>query len=327
MKKDNDIDMPKLDKNYLKNELTKLEKLKQNTNNLINNIKHTAILNLNELKSTLNNLNTKKKKKKHLFITIDIIIIIILMIFSFLTIENLFHKKEIKQTESNINKIVKITEVTTGEVVNEPNINNEPKENIYWKYLNYSMLDVNLEELKTINNEVSGWIQVNNTNVNYPYVLHNDNSYYLNHQLDKSYNTAGWVFMDYRNNPNTYLNKHTILYAHGLYNKALFGSLKNILDPKWYNNEENLVIKTVDETNSYLWQIFSIYKIENTNDYIQTDFIDEQDFNEFINLIKNRSIKDFNTTINNDDKILTLSTCYNHDVKLVIHAKLIKKTY
>ena len=33
----------------------------------------------------------------------------------------------------------------------------------------------------------------------------------------------------------------------------------------------------------------------------------------------------FNTTVNDYDQILTLSTCYNNSEKMVIHAKLIKK--
>ena len=32
----------------------------------------------------------------------------------------------------------------------------------------------------------------------------------------------------------------------------------------------------------------------------------------------------FNTNVNINDKILTLSTCYNDDEKMVVHAKLIK---
>ena len=32
----------------------------------------------------------------------------------------------------------------------------------------------------------------------------------------------------------------------------------------------------------------------------------------------------FNTTVNKNDKILTLSTCYGNNEKLVVHAKLIK---
>ena len=41
-------------------------------------------------------------------------------------------------------------------------------------------------------------------------------------------------------------------------------------------------------------------------------------------LIK-RSAYDFNTSIDENDKILTLSTCFNNSEKMVMHAKLIKK--
>ena len=45
--------------------------------------------------------------------------------------------------------------------------------------------------------------------------------------------------------------------------------------------------------------------------------------NNFINLIKNRSMYNFNIGIDTDDKILTLSTCYNKNEKMVVHAKLV----
>ena len=46
----------------------------------------------------------------------------------------------------------------------------------------------------------------------------------------------------------------------------------------------------------------------------------------FLNTLKNRSAYNFYTSINKDDKILTLSTCYNNDnERVVLHAKLIKK--
>ena len=43
------------------------------------------------------------------------------------------------------------------------------------------------------------------------------------------------------------------------------------------------------------------------------------------NMLKDRSLHNFNTTINQNDRILTLSTCYNNTDKMVLHAKLIKK--
>jgi len=42
-------------------------------------------------------------------------------------------------------------------------------------------------------------------------------------------------------------------------------------------------------------------------------------------MIKERSKYNFNTNVDKDDKILTLSTCYDSSRKLVVHAKLIKK--
>ena len=44
----------------------------------------------------------------------------------------------------------------------------------------------------------------------------------------------------------------------------------------------------------------------------------------FIEKIQGRSIYDFNIKLNEDDKILTLSTCYKDDKhRLVIHTKKI----
>ena len=76
-----------------------------------------------------------------------------------------------------------------------------------------NMLNVDFSELKKINNNVKGWVQVNGTNINYPFVQANDNKYYLTHSFDKSWNSAGWLFLDYRNNINNnkILNHHITL--------------------------------------------------------------------------------------------------------------------
>ena len=79
------------------------------------------------------------------------------------------------------------------------------------------------------------------------------------------------------------------------------------------------------ETENTLWQVFSVYKIPTTNDYIQIEFKNNNEFLEFANKLINRSNYNFNTTINENDFILTLSTCYNNNEKVVLHAKLIKR--
>ena len=73
------------------------------------------------------------------------------------------------------------------------------------------MMYVDLTELIKINPDTVGYIKVNNTNIDYPIVKTDNNSFYLDHSFDKTYNKAGWVFMDYRNS-NDYLDANTILY-------------------------------------------------------------------------------------------------------------------
>ena len=41
-------------------------------------------------------------------------------------------------------------------------------------------------------------------------------------------------------------------------------------------------------------------------------------------MIIDRSQYNFNTSVSDSDKILTLSTCYDNNNKLVMHAKMIK---
>ena len=187
-----------------------------------------------------------------------------------------------------------------------------------------NLIDVDFNDLKNINPSTIGWIQVNGTNINYPFVQTNDNKYYLNHSFNKSKNSAGWVFMDYRNNISV-LDKNTIIYAHGRLDNTMFGSLKNILTSGWLNNKNNYIVKLSTEYENNLWQVFSVYKIKTTNDYLQISFISNESFLEFTDKLIKRSDFNFNTKVNENDKILTLSTCYNEKEKVVLHAKLIKK--
>lgn len=230
-------------------------------------------------------------------------------------------KKELEIIDNLINSQNLIIDNSENNLENEKEDNK--KDNPYWDYTKMNLINVNFQELREVNNDIVGWIQVKGTNVNYPYVQAKDNKFYLTHSLDKSYNKAGWIFLDYRNYGTS--DKNTIIYGHNRLDKTMFGSLRDTLKTTWFQNKANHIIKISNEYENTLWQIFSIYTIPNTNDYMQINFNDEKEYLEFINLISERSIHQFNTNVSETDKILTLSTCYkNSSNKLVIHAKLIK---
>ena len=195
---------------------------------------------------------------------------------------------------------------------------------IYWKYLETPLYSVDLNDLYKQNSDTIGWLFVNNTNINYPVVQTDNNSYYLSHSFTKSKNWAGWVFADYRNDFSE-LNKNTVIYAHGRKDKIMFGSLFNALKPEWYKDTDNQIIQLSTFNYNTMWQIFSIYTIDAETYYITTDFSSNYSYAKFLDEMKNRSIYDFNIPLDENDKVLTLSTCYNDKgVRLVLQAKLVK---
>lgn len=186
------------------------------------------------------------------------------------------------------------------------------------------MNNIEIISLLEINKDTVGWLRVNNTNVDYPVVQTKDNDYYLKKNFKNQKDSSGWIFMDYRNDA-VNLNQNTIIYGHNMYySGVMFGTLYKVKHSNWYTNPENQIIEFDTLYGKMKWQIFSIYNIPNTNDYLTINFENPESFQNFLTLITDRSIYNFNTPVANTDKILTLSTCSNNGKnRLVIHAVLI----
>lgn len=269
-------------------------------------------------------IKRKKRRIKIIWVIVILLVFIAILLYSLFKILN--WNMDNKKTSDITNKIDEITTVEEVEDTSETELVNEEKDknNPYWYYITFPLIDVNINELKGQNSDTVGWINVNNTNINYPFVQTTDNDFYLNHSFDKSYNDAGWIFLDYRNNSN-FDDKNNIIYGHSRLDKTMFGSLSKVLNSSWYNNKDNHVIRISLDSVNTLWQIFSVYKIKTETYYITTNFNSDSDYLEFLNTIKDRSLYDFNANLNKDDKILTLSTCYSDTERTVVHARLIKK--
>lgn len=181
----------------------------------------------------------------------------------------------------------------------------------------------NKENNKEFNKDIVGWIKINNTNIDYPFVKYIDNKYYLTHNLNKEKSTAGWIFLDYRNNINL-KNKNSIIYGHARKDKTMFGTLKYVLKKEWYKNKENQIINIIIKNKKYKYKIFSIYTIKKENYYLQTEFKEDKEYKNFLNILKRRSIYNFKVDTKKINYILTLSTCYKDDKRVVVHAKLVE---
>lgn len=242
-----------------------------------------------------------------------IIISIFVVFFGVVIFNNYKDQKSVAKINKDLNKIVVKTKN------NDFNINKVEDNLSDTKKIN-ELFDSLLE----VNKDTVGWLKINNTNVDYPVVQTTNNDYYLKNDYYHNKNYNGWIFADYRNDIDK-LDQNTIIYGHNKYlNQTMFGTLNNVLNEEWQNNNENLKITFNNLYENMQWQIFSIYKIHNTNDYLTTSFSSKAAYKKFLNVIKNRSIKDFNVDVTKEDKILTISTCVDNNKRLVIHAKLIK---
>ena len=244
----------------------------------------------------------RENKRKLLLLRILTLIFLLILIYSIVNItqwiKNNSKNKEILNSISQTVEVVK---------------NSEDEE----KY------KIDFEELKKKNPDTVAWLKVENTNIKFPVVQAKDNSYYLTHNFNKEYNTAGWIFADYKNKLDT-TDKNIVIYGHNMRDNSMFGSLKDVIKEEWYNNEENKYITFITENDYQVYQVFSVYQIEKEDYYIQTKFKDDE-FSKFVDTIKQRSKKDFAVEVSNEDTILTLSTCANNNkYRVVLHSVRVK---
>ena len=241
-----------------------------------------------------------KKKYVGILITIFIIICLIGLIYSLINIIN--WKKDVDDNKDILEEI---------------------KENIITNEEN-DLIKIDFKSLKEQNSDTIAYIKVNGTNIDYVVVKGNDNSYYLNHNFNKEYNVAGWIFSDYHNKFDE-TDKNIVIFGHNTKNGSMFGTLKNVLDKSWQDNKDNLEITLITEKGQYKYQVFSTYSIMAEDYYINILFNSDDEYDRFVNEISSRSNYDYNVKVNSNDKILTLSSCIGDGKKrVVLHAKLIE---
>lgn len=259
------------------------------------------------------NKNIVKQTNSKILESCGLIIIgIIVCSFSYVFYDNYASMQNNNNIKESISHVIEITD--SKQIIEDLNLNKEEEQ--------LKVINDDIASLLIVNPETVGWLKVNNTNIDYPVVQGINNQYYLKHNFNMEEDNNGWVFMDYRNNAFE-LNDNTIFYAHNrYYSGVMFGTLQNVLRANWYKQEENQIISFRNLYYNYDFQIFSVYKIYKTTDYMSTIFASSEAKVAFFQKLKDRSIYDFGITPNENDKIITLSTCVNGDSRIVVHAVL-----
>jgi len=178
---------------------------------------------------------------------------------------------------------------------------------------------------KAQNDDIYGWIQVDGTDISYPIVKGDNNSYYINHNASKEQNLNGAIFADYRLDDSYLKNQNMVLYGHNsLYRKQMFHQLIKFKDEDFFRENRYVTIYTFDGILKY--EIFAFYDTQSTSNYTRFSFPDDESFVNWCEEMSSKSWYDHDIGgFTPSTRIITLSTCTNiyYTERYSLQAKLI----
>lgn len=188
-----------------------------------------------------------------------------------------------------------------------------------------------IEELQKENQEIIGWLEIEDTNINYPICQTNNNDFYLTHNYKKEKSSSGSLFLDKDfdmvNGSSNYL-----IYGHRNKQGLMFEDLMKYAKENFY--KEHTKIKFTTSTDDSIYEIISVfysrvYYQDEKNVFRYYYFVNaenEQEYNNFVNNAKKVSIYDTGITAEYGEQLLTLSTCEysQEDGRFVVVAKKMK---
>lgn len=180
--------------------------------------------------------------------------------------------------------------------------------------------NINWDALKDINDEIVGWIQMDNTQIDYPVLWHKgddrNSQYYLSRNYKGGYDSFGSIFVDYRCTKGT-KSQNVVLHGHHMNDGSMFGNLLNYGvtsgDLDFYKKTPTIEFDTPDGQGTY--KIISVFKTNTLSahgeffNYMVGDFQNEKDFMNYVYNVRIRSMINCPVDVNEDDQLLTLSTC------------------
>ena len=180
---------------------------------------------------------------------------------------------------------------------------------------------IQVEKLKGINSDYKLWINIPNTVIDYPVVQGKDNEFYLENNFYNEPSIAGTIFLDYGND--VLNDKNLILYGHNMRNGSMFADINKFKEKEFFDNG---IIKINKDSKEYVYEIFSVFIESGNNINLKNSFMSDEEFNEYVNNLKEKSMysrESENTTISS---IITLYTCsYEFDeARTIVCASLIE---
>ena len=171
-------------------------------------------------------------------------------------------------------------------------------------------ISVDFDGLLEKNSDVVGWIYSEGTQINYPVMHGESNDAYLHTMINGEYNSAGSIFMDFRNNPDL-TDFNTIIYGHHMKNGSMFASLHQYINQDFYDEHKYIWYLTPDHI--YRLDVLAGY-VGDAEAEIYTIFVSKDELDSYLSFAENRSTFTPDHRAEQINGIIALSTCsYEYD--------------
>ena len=169
------------------------------------------------------------------------------------------------------------------------------------------------QELHDQNSDMVGWLQIENSKINYPVMqTSQDNAnFYLYKDFDKKDSVRGSIYAAeicdvFEPSDNI------TLFGHNMKDGSMFAYLGNYYEKSAWENNPLIFFDTLTE--SHVYKIFAVFKTSGTDNvgfayHLMADAKDEAEFNQFVATCKELAFYDTGITPVYGDKLLCLSTC------------------
>ena len=224
--------------------------------------------------------------------------------FGFLMYNMVFLSLQNQQLNNEIQKVAHRTERSEDD--NAPDV--DDGSGIDW------------DELLSINPEIVGWIYINDTKIDYPVLWHKSDDmysqYYLNHNYKGEWDSYGTIFLDYRDLEGTD-SKNVVMHGHHMNDGSMFGNLMSYAGMSGNLDfyEEAPIVEFDTPKADAKYKIISVFKTNTLSsqgeffNYLRADFQNEKDFMDYVYNVRIRSLINCPVDVNEDDELITLSTC------------------
>ncbi len=277
--------------------------------------------------------NDRKVSSKRMH-KIIYLLLTILIILSLIYIIKYFLIKQEAKAQSNLLNAIEIYE--KEKINNEETQNFTKNEEVAEEKIEEEKQQtermVQVKQLKEQNADIVGWLEIENTNINYPVLQGADNRYYMTHNYKKEKSKNGSIFLNADYNWNIPSN-NLLMYGHNLGNGMMFQELLKYEKESFYKEHPIIRFTTIDEDAEY--EIISVFKSRvyyksEKNVFRYYYFINsesEEEYNQFISNAKNASLYSIDATASFGDQLITLSTCsyYVEDGRFAVIGRKIQK--